>query len=286
MVQSRSRAEAAGAPQLAVKSYEAAQKTELEARGLYERREFEQAAAKLYETSGLYTSASLEADARNEARARQAEQDRQTAVLRTEAELGRRSFDQARQGAVNADAAARAPQKFQEALNLGMQAQAAFERQDYTTAKDQFGAAAASMQRAVSAALANAPKPPAAVPEVAPAPVSATSEHEAISSSLQQYAAALQARDMAALKTVWPTLSGKQEEALRSEFMNAREIRVQLVEPDIRISGDSATVSARRVYVIQTLDGQKLETANRAFITMHKGAGTWLLDKIRFDPLR
>ncbi len=289
MVQSRFRAEAVGASQFAAKSYEAARKTELDARSLYERRDFQRAAAKLYETSGLYTSAALEAEAGSEARGRLAEQEKQTALLRTETELSRQSFEQARQGAVNADAPSRAPQKFQEASKLGLLAQAAFEHQEYATAKSQYDAATSSMQQAASAALEAPLRPAVPAPEVTAktaAPVTIETERQAISSSLQQYTTALQARDIVALKAVWPGLSGKQEDALRNEFNNSRAIRVQLVDLDIRVSGDSATVTGRRLYVIQTLDGQRLETANRASMTLRKNTGTWLLDKIRFEPLR
>ena len=39
-----------------------------------------------------------------------------------------------------------------------------------------------------------------------------------------RYKAALEARDMTALKQVWPALSGRQETATRSEFENSRSI--------------------------------------------------------------
>jgi serine/threonine protein kinase len=289
MIESRTKAENAGAPQLAANSYEAARKIETEARALYDGGQYQRAGARFYETSGLYTSAALEAASQKEMRARLSEQEHRTAVLRSEAELSRRSYEQVLHGAQTAGAQERASSKYQEASGLAVEAQSSFSQQDYAGARSHWDAAGAAMEQARAAAVELARTPVAPADDGPPKPVpppSAESERQLVASSLQRYAAALQARDIAALKVVWPGLSGKQEEAIRHEFSNSRDIHVQLVDIEIRVTGDTATAAARRIYQLQTLDGQRLETANRAFLSLHRSGGTWLIDRIRFEPLR
>ena len=288
MIQSRTKAENTGAPQLATNSYEAARRIETEARALYDGGQYQRAGARFYETSGLYTSAALEAASQKETRARLSEQEHRAAGLRSEAELSRQYYEQVLHGAQTAGAQERAPSKYQEASGLAVEAQSAFSQQDYSGARSHWDAAGAAMDQARAAAveLARTPVAPPDDNPPKPVPPSAESERQLVATSLQRYGAALQAKDLAALKAVWPGLNGKQEEAIRHEFSNARDIHVQLVDIEIRVTGDSATAAARRIYQLQTLDGQKLEIANRAILSLHRSSGTWLIDRIRFEPLR
>ena len=54
---------------------------------------------------------------------------------------------------------------------------------------------------------------------------------------LTRYRGALEARDIGALKRIWPALGGRQEEAVSNEFEHARAIAVGLDGVDIRSSG-------------------------------------------------
>ena len=60
---------------------------------------------------------------------------------------------------------------------------------------------------------------------------------------LEQYESALERRDLAALKRVWPSLGGTQEAAIRSDFRNSKRIEVEIVSPQIAVGDDTATVT-------------------------------------------
>jgi ketosteroid isomerase-like protein len=70
------------------------------------------------------------------------------------------------------------------------------------------------------------------------------------------------------------------------EFRNAREIEVVFSDVEVKISGDSATATALRTYGIQVADGPRLKSESRTTITFRRNAKTWLIDRIRFEPIR
>ncbi len=79
-----------------------------------------------------------------------------------------------------------------------------------------------------------------------------------MAATLERYTSALQQRDLAALKAVWPSLGGAQQAAIEGDFNNARSISVQFVNPKIEVSGSTATITGIRRYGMQTRDGQQL----------------------------
>jgi len=141
-----------------------------------------------------------------------------------------------------------------------------------------------------------APEPAAVVapPVVAPppspmaaAPARAEESAEtAVQTLLARYRNALEARDIGALKRIWPALSGRQEEALVSEFQHARAITVGLGTPEIRSTGTGATVSCRRNYAITTADGQMLRTVTTMIMTLARRDGAWSIETIRHEAAR
>ena len=108
----------------------------------------------------------------------------------------------------------------------------------------------------------------------------------AVQAVLARYRAALESRDIGALKRIWPTLSGRQEEALRTEFEHARAIAVGLDNVDIRPANGRATVICRRNYSVTTADGQTLRTATTMFMTLTGRDGAWSIDTIRHETAR
>jgi serine/threonine-protein kinase len=296
MTQARRKAEEAGAVQYAAKSFQAAQNLESEARRLYDTQRFGEAATKLIDTSNLYLRASVEAESEKltqDNRARIVERERQRILQRDQAEVSRKSYERERSNAAKAEAEARAPQKFRDAVQVASEAQAKWDREDYVGSKSDFERAAVMMQLAGAAAADAAPKREASATDISPNPVpgasspanSAQNTRQAISTVLQRYAACLQARDLRTLKSIWPGLGEPQEKAIREEFMNAREIRVQLADLEIKIAGDTATATARRSYEILTVDGQRLRTDTRMVTYLRDGDGSWLIERIRFEPL-
>jgi serine/threonine-protein kinase len=110
-----------------------------------------------------------------------------------------------------------------------------------------------------------------------------TNAAAAIQRIVDDYRAALEARDLTALKRIWPTLSGRQEDAIRSEFDHTRTIRVGLSNIQTTVAGSIATVSCRRAYAVTTADGQRLDTASKMTMTLSGRDGAWVIDNIRFE---
>lgn len=108
----------------------------------------------------------------------------------------------------------------------------------------------------------------------------------AVQGLLARYRAALESRDIGALKEIWPALSGRQEEALRSEFEHSRAIAVGLDAVDIRPTSSGATVTCRRSYAVTTADGQTLRTATTMFMTLARRDGAWRIDTIHHEVAR
>jgi ketosteroid isomerase-like protein len=140
------------------------------------------------------------------------------------------------------------------------------------------------------------PAPDPAAPSSQPAPSAAApsrgepdhgareaSASAAIQRVVAEYRGALEARDLGALKRIWPALGGRQESAIRSEFENTRAIRVALSDVQTTIAGATATVSCRRNYAITTADGQRLDTSSKMTMTLSGRDGAWVIENIRFE---
>jgi serine/threonine-protein kinase len=136
---------------------------------------------------------------------------------------------------------------------------------------------------AMVAPVASAPVPPPVPP---PAPRPEENPVTAVQAVLARYRAALEARDIGALKRIWPALSGRQEDALRTEFEHARTIAVGLDSVDIRPTNGGATVTCRRNYSVTTADGQTLRTATTMFMTLARRDGAWSIETIRHETAR
>ena len=65
---------------------------------------------------------------------------------------------------------------------------------------------------------------------------------ESIRELVRQYAQALESRSIEAVKRVWPSLQGAEEEAMRREFLNTDRIDVDVGDINITVSGSSGTV--------------------------------------------
>src|SRR5262249_6989953 len=128
--------------------------------------------------------------------------------------------------------------------------------------------------------------PPPPVVASPPGPTRSPDPTAAIQATLTRYANALEARDLGALRRVWPTLSGRQEEALRSEFQNARAIHAELDGIDVKIVGRTATATCRRRYTVTTVQGQTLNTVSRMVVALSRQTDVWAIDSIRYEATR
>jgi hypothetical protein len=138
---------------------------------------------------------------------------------------------------------------------------------------------------------------PAPPPSVAPPPAPVTTPalppsspvapaEDLIKEVLSKYEAALEGRNLDAIKRLWPSLGETQQSAMQKEFQHASRIDVTLSTPQITVSGNTATATFTRRYQLQTTEGSRLQTDNRTTMTLrHTNAG-WFIDQIRFEAPR
>lgn len=136
--------------------------------------------------------------------------------------------------------------------------------------------------------------PPAAPPPKPTAPPATTAAegtaspvaNDAIRELVRRYEQALEARNIDALKRIWPTLQGSQEDAMRKEFAYARRIDVGIDDLDMTVSGGSGTVTFLRRYELATVDGQRHSSNSRTTMSVRRAGTDWLIDRVRFEGVR
>jgi len=127
---------------------------------------------------------------------------------------------------------------------------------------------------------------PPAQPAPNPAPAAASAD-SLVRDVLSRYESALEARSMEALKRIWPSLAGNQQSSIRTEFEQARSIEVDIVNPQISVSGASATVTFVRRYEFQPKDGTPLRADTPATMTLRRTElGSWVIEQIQFGAAR
>jgi SnoaL-like domain len=105
-------------------------------------------------------------------------------------------------------------------------------------------------------------------------------DESTIRSVIAQYVNGLEARNLAAIKRVWPSMGGIQEQALRTEFQNARTVEALFDDPRITINDDTTTVTGLRSYNLVTRDGQQLSSVTRTTITLRRSGDAWVIEQV------
>jgi hypothetical protein len=123
---------------------------------------------------------------------------------------------------------------------------------------------------------------PASAPPVTTPPAAPRSEadREAVLAVVKRYTGAMEARDLAAVKAVWPGLSGAQESKIRSAFQFAKSLRMQLDVTDVQLGSGTAVVSCLRRVTIVTTEGQTAHNNQAAVIRLAKTDG-WSIEAIQ-----
>jgi serine/threonine protein kinase len=295
MADSRRIADDAKAGQYAGDSYAAALKREMEARNFYETQRYSEAAAAFFEASGLYRSAALEGESERKARENQAlldEQARLKARQRDQAYSSRSVYEREQLEASKAGVEERLPQKYREAGKLADEAKSKWDQEDFASAGTTYDRAAEAMRQARKEAEASlkvaspVSDSGAQTKRTAPAasPPSPEEDQAAVMTTLQRYASALQSRDIKLLRGIWPDMRSDQEKALAQEFSNARQIEVRFANVEVNINGDAAVVTARRTYVLESVDGQRPRIETRMTMSLRREGTSWLIETIRFEP--
>jgi hypothetical protein len=153
--------------------------------------------------------------------------------------------------------------------------------------------AAASAEPVKPATPAPAPPPPSA--PVAPSPARSETvavpdetrlARDAALAVLRRYVSALEHRDIGALKAVWPGLQAREQNAIESEFDNARSVSVTFSNPRVEVTGTTATVSGLRQYALRTRDGQDLRSETLTTLALKRAGNDWVIDSVRHQPAR
>jgi hypothetical protein len=256
----RTRAESAGAPAAAPAAFARAVERERSARARLAARDYAKAATAAYAAQGLFDAAAAESLGRTQARA-----------------------------AAEPPATRPAPPPAAEEPRVPIQFPAVASVPPPAAVSVPGPAPGPTPGAAPRSSPGAAPALPAATtPPRAPAAPErrAADPQEAIRRVLQQYSAALEARNLPALKQVWPGLGGAQERAIKAEFDNARQISVTLDSPRIQVSGATATVVATRHYSLATVDGHELRSDARSTFQLRAADGGWVIESIRFEAAR
>ena len=263
MNQAKSAARSAGAPNLAPAPYTAALGVERTAQRLYDAGQLADATARFYEASGLFRSAELAAQSENASRAERAE-----AAKAQRAETERAAPQTPASLPANPTAPpVRAPIPEPPAPPV-------------TRGADPLPMGGTAV-----------PAPPPPKPAAQPAPAQSPeppppSDQSLIAELLTRYESALEDRSLSALKRLWPGLGGAQESAIRNEFQHASRIDVEIASPRIEVTGGTASATFLRRYGLVTTDGQRLNSQSTTTMTLRRTAAGWVIDQIRFEPLR
>jgi predicted Ser/Thr protein kinase/tetratricopeptide (TPR) repeat protein len=113
------------------------------------------------------------------------------------------------------------------------------------------------------------PAPVSVPPPSTPTPAPARSSEAEVRRVIEEYARAMQTRDIAAYRTLKPDLSADDEKRLREAFKNSRTESVGITVDSVEIDGDRATVRATRQDVI---DGHTTRAVVQTFRLVRVGS--------------
>jgi serine/threonine protein kinase len=130
------------------------------------------------------------------------------------------------------------------------------------------------------------PPPKPAPPTAAEGTTSPVSFEKEIRELLMRYERAMEGRNLAALKDIWPSFGGAQQEAQRREFAFARRLEMDIDEPKITVSGNTGTAIFIRRYQILTTDSQKLDRLSRTTMSVRRVGNEWVIDRVQFEQIR
>lgn len=127
---------------------------------------------------------------------------------------------------------------------------------------------------------------PAAPPPQPSAEALAAARDAAITELLGRYKAAIEGRNLDAVKRIWPGISTREQDALRDEFRRATSISVGIVNTRvISATADTGTVTFVRHYEV-VAEGQNLQSQSNATMEVRRSGASWVIERIRFELRR
>ncbi len=257
----RNAARSAGAQRLASAQYSTAVSAEREAQRLFDGGRLGEATVRFYEASGLFRSSEVAA---------------QNEVTRREAAARADSLGPERAGTAALPPPAATSQQ---AENRPPATPAVVE-----TAPAPIPAPPTTPTTTVAPTTTIAPTP-AAPPAQPSTEAIAAARDAAITELVGRYKAAIEAKNLDAVKRIWPGISAKEETALRDQFRQASNISVGILNPRITVNADSGTVTFVRHYEV-TMDGKLLQSQSNATMDVKRSGTTWIIDHLRFELRR
>ena len=105
-------------------------------------------------------------------------------------------------------------------------------------------------------------------------------ERTAITNVLERYRQAIESRDLASLKEVWPGMPSSIERTIRDGFRYSQSHRVVLKVKDVAVSGEAATAICDRSDEILSKEGQRLRNSSVARFILSKRGASWFIEVI------
>jgi hypothetical protein len=97
---------------------------------------------------------------------------------------------------------------------------------------------------------------------------------------LRAYAAAYDARDLGALRRVFPSLPGEQASAIGRTFAEARSYRMMLSVLDLEVNGAVATATCEVTHELVPRIGVPSTNVLQSRFTLRQGDGGWVIERV------
>jgi hypothetical protein len=95
------------------------------------------------------------------------------------------------------------------------------------------------------------------------------------------YKTAMESRDAAALKRLWPGMPGDFEQQLVASFRMTRTLAVDLSCQEPAIEGDRARLQCQRVIRYEFTNGDRRSGESSNTFDLRRRGGSWVLENIR-----
>ncbi len=106
--------------------------------------------------------------------------------------------------------------------------------------------------------------------------------HRGIQDVLARYRAAFESRNIAALTSIWPTLSGSQLQTLTNAFKDYKSIAMTLMPAsDPQFNGNQVTITCRREQKIVLKNGQTLTPQQTVTFHLKRAGSGWQIESIQ-----
>jgi hypothetical protein len=122
-----------------------------------------------------------------------------------------------------------------------------------------------------------APAPPQPAPESAPATPTAAD----LAPTFEAYARAIESRDVAAIRRVYPGLTSEQERGFEQFFQSARKINVTFRVANVEGAGSSADARLMGTYEYESSSGKIERTPVSFAATLRHDGNGWRLVSLR-----